>query len=224
MKRTFYCVAVAMFLAAVGARAQSGVYTKQFRVSPPAPTAPNPFSQATTHQSQPPFGRPTPQRFSASPFPEANRNLGIFIRNRIISSPEHPSHKGTPPTSVYVPWLSFSYAYPLDPYSYGLWGVDPATNQARSRPWKSSSFRIQTSTDPKGKAQSNTSSVTFKSTPAGAQLYIDGNLTGDTPSTVPLASGLHTVSIQERGYRDWQRTLTVSAGGKIVIDATLQGD
>lgn len=221
MVRTVYCVVIALLLAGASARAQSGDYTTQFRVSPPAPTAPNPFSHAPANPSQPLFGKPTPQRFSASPFPDANHNLGIFIRNRIIA-PQHPGHVGAPPADIYVPYPPYPNVCPIDPYGYNLPGSDPASGQTDGITNQSSSFRLEASTDPGGTPESKTSTVTFKSTPAGAELYIDGNLVGNTPSTMPLASGLHTISIQQWGYQAWQQTLTVSAGGKIIIDATLR--
>lgn len=202
--------------------AQSGLYTKQFRVSPPAPTAPDPFSQGAVTQSQPPLGKPTLQRFSASLFPDSSRNLGIFIRNRIISSPKHPRHAVAQLAKIYAPLLLCpDYVNPIDPYSYDLRETGRAAHREDRIADESSSFRIEASTDPKGRPESKTSAVTFKSAPAGAELYVDGIQIGKTPYSVPLTSGLYTIFIQQWGYEAWQQALTVLAGGKI-IDATLQ--
>src|SRR5258707_2067594 len=65
------------------------------------------------------------------------------------------------------------------------------------------------------------SGVVIKSTPDGAEITIDGKLVGTTPSTVQLTSDEHTISIDKSGFKQWQRTITVTAGGAINLEATL---
>ena len=65
------------------------------------------------------------------------------------------------------------------------------------------------------------SAVVIKSTPDGAEITIDGKLVGTTPSTVQLTPGEHTISIDKSGFKQWQRTITVTAGGAINLEATL---
>jgi hypothetical protein len=65
-------------------------------------------------------------------------------------------------------------------------------------------------------------SVNVKSTPSGADINVDGKFMGSTPSTIQLAPGEHQVSVEKEGLRPWQRTMTVSAGGSIMIDAMLE--
>jgi hypothetical protein len=64
--------------------------------------------------------------------------------------------------------------------------------------------------------------VTVKSTPPGADINVDGKFMGSTPSTIQLTAGEHEVLVEKEGLRPWQRTMTVSAGGSITIDATLE--
>lgn len=117
MAKIFCSITAAILLAAACAWAQSGVYTNQFQVSAPAPTAPNPFSPGTSHQSQTSFVKPALQHFNS--FRDANRGSVILIRNRIISGPHHgPTHGVTPLTSIRMPSLRMPTAIPLDPYSY----------------------------------------------------------------------------------------------------------
>jgi len=66
------------------------------------------------------------------------------------------------------------------------------------------------------------SSVTLKSTPAGADINVDGKWMGNTPSTIRLSAGEHEISIEKEGMTPWQRNMTVSAGGTIDIDAKLE--
>jgi len=68
---------------------------------------------------------------------------------------------------------------------------------------------------------SGLSSIAVKSTPDGAEITIDGKLVGTTPSTVQLAPGEHTVLINKTGFKSWQRMMTVTAGGTINLEATL---
>jgi len=66
------------------------------------------------------------------------------------------------------------------------------------------------------------SSVAIKSTPDGAEITIDGKLVGTTPSTVQLTLGNHTIVVEKSGFKPWQRTMTVTAGGDINLEATLE--
>ena len=65
------------------------------------------------------------------------------------------------------------------------------------------------------------SAVVIKSTPDGAEITIDGKFVGTTPSTVQLTPGEHTISIDKSGFKQWQRTITLTAGGAINLEATL---
>jgi hypothetical protein len=70
-------------------------------------------------------------------------------------------------------------------------------------------------------ASATPSSVIVKSTPAGADIDVDGKYVGSTPSTIQIVPGDHEISIEKEGLTPWQRTMTVSAGGSSTIDATL---
>lgn len=67
-----------------------------------------------------------------------------------------------------------------------------------------------------------TSTVDVLSIPSGADITVDGKFVGSTPSTLQLASGDHVVVIETRGYRQWQRTVSVTPGGVITISAQLE--
>jgi len=63
--------------------------------------------------------------------------------------------------------------------------------------------------------------VSFTSTPSGADIEIDGNFVGDTPSSVELATGDHSVVIKKAGYNTWERKLKVMSGD-IKLNADLE--
>jgi hypothetical protein len=63
--------------------------------------------------------------------------------------------------------------------------------------------------------------VVVRSEPDGANITIDGKYMGSTPSTLDLAPGTHVVTIYKTGFKTWQRTITVTAGSQITVDASL---
>jgi hypothetical protein len=54
----------------------------------------------------------------------------------------------------------------------------------------------------------------------GADIEIDGNFIGQTPSRVELADGDHTLRLTMRGFAPWERKLH-AAGGTVTIDAEM---
>ena len=71
-------------------------------------------------------------------------------------------------------------------------------------------------------AQAGVSSdVAVTSNPAGAEIEVDGAFVGDTPSTITITGGDHTISLKKPGFTPWERTVKV-IGGKIQIVAELQ--
>jgi PEGA domain len=67
----------------------------------------------------------------------------------------------------------------------------------------------------------NNSDVAVTSTPAGADIELDGAFVGSTPSTINVTAGEHTVSLKKSGFTSWERTIKFT-GGKIQISADLQ--
>jgi hypothetical protein len=63
--------------------------------------------------------------------------------------------------------------------------------------------------------------VSVTSTPPGADIEINGNFVGNTPSVVEVDPGKNEVKITRRGFAPWSRTLTVK-GGTITVDAELE--
>jgi len=65
------------------------------------------------------------------------------------------------------------------------------------------------------------SSVEFGSTPDGAEIVIDGNVVGNTPSTLRLTPGHHAIEIRMAGYRTWSRIMVVDPESHPSVRATL---
>jgi hypothetical protein len=66
-----------------------------------------------------------------------------------------------------------------------------------------------------------TSQIAVSSTPAQADIEIDGSFVGNTPSTIDVTPGEHVVVVKKSGYKDWQRKMKVT-GGSINIAAQLE--
>lgn len=64
--------------------------------------------------------------------------------------------------------------------------------------------------------------VTIDSTPPGADIEVDGEFLGNTPSVVPLSAGERMMKLTKKGYQPWERKLRVLSGGKQTIVADLE--
>jgi hypothetical protein len=71
--------------------------------------------------------------------------------------------------------------------------------------------------------QASAAQLEMSSTPEGADIEIDGNFVGSTPSTLGMAAGSHEIVIKKTGFKIWQKKLSISSG-HVKIDAVLQGD
>jgi len=78
-----------------------------------------------------------------------------------------------------------------------------------------------TDTTPVSPDQGAAAELEVSSTPDGADIEIDGNFVGSTPSTLGVAAGPHQLSVKKAGFKPWERKITVSSG-HIKIDATLE--
>jgi uncharacterized protein YceK len=66
----------------------------------------------------------------------------------------------------------------------------------------------------------DTGTIQFTSSPAGAQVYIDGQFRGSTPCTVTgIGPGSHTLEFRYSGYESWSTVMEVSSGPNNVYAA-----
>jgi hypothetical protein len=63
-------------------------------------------------------------------------------------------------------------------------------------------------------------SLTVDCSVAGADIEVDGAFMGNTPSTVSLAPGQHTIVVKKKGFADWTRTMVVQGTG-VHLNASL---
>jgi hypothetical protein len=72
------------------------------------------------------------------------------------------------------------------------------------------------------KDESQTGSVMVVSVPDGADVEVDGTFVGNSPATIKLASGKHTVITSIKGYKVWTRELSVNPGSEVRLNANLE--
>ena len=68
----------------------------------------------------------------------------------------------------------------------------------------------------------NSASLQIESSVPGADIEIDGAFAGNTPSTLTVTPGQHTIAVKKKGYTDWTRTMNVS-GTSVHLNAQLEG-
>ncbi len=75
---------------------------------------------------------------------------------------------------------------------------------------------------PSGAKTAENGTVSVKSTPDGADVSADGDFMGNTPASLMLGSGKHTIRVSSSGYTDWTREITVNAGSDVQLNTTLE--
>jgi hypothetical protein len=64
--------------------------------------------------------------------------------------------------------------------------------------------------------------VIVTSLPDGADVNSDGAFVGNTPATLKLNPGKHTVRVSMNGYKDWSKEITVQDGSEVTLNAKLE--
>lgn len=72
-----------------------------------------------------------------------------------------------------------------------------------------------------GLAGAELGTVNIISDARGAEVEVDGAYYGNTPGSLKLAAGLHTITVRYAGGRTWQRTLNVTPGSNLTVQAEL---
>ena len=65
-------------------------------------------------------------------------------------------------------------------------------------------------------------SVNITSSPAGADVLVDGEFVGNAPAALKLAPGKHTIQVKMPGYKDWSKDIAVQSGSDVQLTANLE--
>jgi len=67
-----------------------------------------------------------------------------------------------------------------------------------------------------------TAKLQISSVPDGADIEIDGDFAGNTPSDLEVPQGERSIVVKKPGYTNWERKLKVVAGSSIRLNAEMQ--
>jgi hypothetical protein len=93
----------------------------------------------------------------------------------------------------------------------------PATKPA-SEPKKSPATATNNGTSKPTK----TGTLSINSSPKIASLTVDGVSMGNTPSSLKLSPGPHSIAVSLGGYKDWVTSVTIEAGNTVSVKAELE--
>ncbi len=71
-------------------------------------------------------------------------------------------------------------------------------------------------------AQEAIGTINLTSTPDGADVFVDDQFYGNSPVTLKLKPGKHTVRVKMSGYQDWSRDVSTDAAAEARLNAVLE--
>lgn len=83
-------------------------------------------------------------------------------------------------------------------------------------------FYPEAGMSPKTAQEDGFGSVNVSSNPAGADIYLDGQFVGNTPSQLHLPAGAHKIRIQSENTKSWERNLNVLKDSEVTVRAKLE--
>jgi hypothetical protein len=67
-----------------------------------------------------------------------------------------------------------------------------------------------------------TGSVSVRSTPYLAEIFVDGDSMGYTPAKIALPPGKYTFRLEKAGYKAWTKEMMITVGSELTLDASLE--
>lgn len=117
--------------------------------------------------------------------------------------------------------------------TFSLGGAVEEACQAMRKDWEKNAVSIQEAeaaesarkeNSPHGNlesvAESRITKLSVTSTPAAADIDLDGSFMGTTPSVVEVSAGEHTVKVTKDGYHTWARKIRAQ-GGNVTLAVEL---
>jgi hypothetical protein len=144
---------------------------------------------------------------------------------RAVKDAKGGSHTGAMTAGIVATGLLF---WPAAPFFLFMHGKDITIPKGAEVPTfvngnfrlESASFRQSVSASSQPLQGSSPAIVAITSTPAGAEISVDQNFIGNTPSSTNVAAGKHLIFIKKPGFKDWEREIVVS-GGNVNLSAEL---
>jgi hypothetical protein len=119
--------------------------------------------------------------------------------------------------------LAEAYASPAEDADESVTGfIPPSGTPARPRPQAAPATQPAPVPAAAKPAPEPTGTISVRTTPYLADLYLDGQNMGYTPAKLSLPAGKHTVRFEKQGYKTWSKEITLTAGSELLVDATLE--
>jgi hypothetical protein len=80
----------------------------------------------------------------------------------------------------------------------------------------------QTSAEAAASNEQPTGTVSVATVPDGAEVYVDDQFYGNSPATLKLKPGKHTIRVKMSGYKEWSRDISTDAGSDAHLTANLE--
>ena len=77
-------------------------------------------------------------------------------------------------------------------------------------------------TTPLSTTPGSTAELSITSNPDAADIEVDGNFSGNTPSDLKVSEGEHLITVKKTGYKNRERKMMVAAGSVIHLNATME--
>jgi len=100
--------------------------------------------------------------------------------------------------------------------------VGMTTNVTKGSQEAKGAIGLSPSTSAQVPSAIETGTVDLNTTPNGADLYVDDHFYGNSPATLKLKPGKHTIRATMPGYQDWSREISSDAGASAHLTATLE--
>jgi hypothetical protein len=97
-----------------------------------------------------------------------------------------------------------------------------ATTTANQSALTETSDSPQPSTSASPPAPNGVGTVSISSDPDGAEIFVDEKFHGNTPATLKIPTGSHSILLNFPGRADWRRTLEVLKSSKTSLKAALE--
>jgi hypothetical protein len=101
------------------------------------------------------------------------------------------------------------------------WAQHGASIRGGTAPITAAEAKPENDPPPEISKQVPSSRLSVSSSPDGADIEIDGNFVGNTPSSLELPLGEHSIAIKKSGFKDWQRKIKLT-GGEVKVTADLE--
>jgi len=150
---------------------------------------------------------------------------GEKVQLRAVKDAKGGGHVGVMTSAMVATTIVFFPAAPLFLFMHGKditipKGTDVTAFVQGDTQLNLASFTAATPVSPSVDGNQSATLVIDSSSP-GADVEVDGKFVGDTPSSLAVSQGQHTITVKKKGYQDWSKAMNLS-GSSVHLNAELE--